>query len=148
MLEIDLIQTRGFHNTVNKEIIIGFQFNIRLTYYRGIFLSQLRPQKVIVDQMIFPKEQVVWNINGMDYSYEQMKTEGNVHWSPSTIATIKVLKKGGLSQGYHKISTGYKYSSSYMPPKLQKNIDNEEVDPFLTMLFGQQHSTRELLLVR
>ena len=41
MLEKDLIQTRGFHNIVQDGVVTGFQFEVRLTYYRGIFLSQL-----------------------------------------------------------------------------------------------------------
>ena len=53
MLDMQLIQTRGFRNTVQNGQVVGFQFNVRLTYYRGIFLSQLRPQKVVVERF-FP----------------------------------------------------------------------------------------------
>lgn len=120
---------------------------MRLTYYHGIFLSQLRTQKVVVDGKVYPKEQIVWNIKGKDYIYEEMQKEGDVLWNPEETAIIKVYQEGGLESGYHEISTGYKYSSSYMPPKLQQSIDNEEVDGFLEMIFGQLHSTRKLLLV-
>ena len=147
MLEKDLIQTRGFHNIVQDGVVTGFQFEVRLTYYRGIFLSQLRTQKVTVDGKVYPKEQIVWNIKGKDYTYEEMQKEGDVLWNPEETAIIKVYQAGGLEQGYHEISIGYKYSSSYMPPKLQQSIDSEEVDGFLEMMFGQLHSTRKLLLV-
>ncbi len=147
MLEKDLIQTRGFHNIVQDGVVTGFQFEVRLTYYRGIFLSQLRTQKVTVDEKVYSKEQIVWNIKGKDYTYEEMQKEGDILWNPKETAIIKVYQAGGLEQGYHEISTGYKYSSSYMPPKLQQSIDSEEVDGFLEMMFGQLHSTRKLLLV-
>lgn len=147
MLEKDLIQTRGFHNMVQDGVITGFQLEVRLTYYRGIFLSQLRTQKVVVDGKVYPKEQIVWNVKGTDYTYEEMQKEGNVMWNPEETAILKVYQAGGLEQGYHEITTGYKYSSSYMPPKLQQSIDDEEVDGFLEMMFGQLHSTRKLLLV-
>lgn len=147
MLEPGLIQTRGFHNSRKNGMIIGFQFCVRLTYYRGIFLSQLRTQKVIVDGEIIPKEKVIWNIHGIDYSYDQMKMNGEIHWPPTETATIKILKNEGLREGYHTISTGYKFSSSYMPPNLQNELDDEEVNPFLEMLFGQLHDERKLLLV-
>ena len=62
-------------------------------------------------------------------------------------AILKVYIDGGLEEGYHEITTGYKYSSSYMPPKLQQDIDIEEVNPFLEMMFGQLHSTKKMLLV-
>lgn len=148
MLEADMIQTRGFHNLIEDGKKVGFQFCVRLTYYRGIFLSQLRPQKVVVDGEIYPKEQVVWSIGGEDFTVEEMKENAEKHWCPTETATLKIYKQGGLSQGYHEICTGYKYSSSYMPPELQQGIDNEEVDGFLEMMFGQLHSTRKLLLVR
>lgn len=148
MLEADMIQTRGFHNIVENGENVGFQFCVRLTYYRGIFLSQLRPQKVVVDGEVFPKEQVVWSIKGEDFTTEEMKSNAEMHWCPTEVATLKIYKSGGLSQGYHEISTGYKYSSSYISPQLQQGIDGEEVDGFLEMMFGQLHSTRKLLLVR
>ena len=148
MLEQDLIQTRGFHNIYEDGKITGFQFCVRLTYYRGIFLSQLRPQKVVADGEVFEKEQVIWCVNGKDYTCEEMAKNSDVHWNPLDTAVLKIPKEGGLAPGYHEISTGYKYSSSYMPPKLQASIDDEEVSPFLEMMFGQLHSTRKLLLVR
>ena len=64
MLDMQLIQTRGFRNTVQNGQVVGFQFNVRLTYYRGIFLSQLRPQKVVVDGEVFPRESVIWEFDG------------------------------------------------------------------------------------
>ena len=49
MLERETIQARGFHNMIRDGRTVGFQFCVRLDYYRGIFLSQLRPQSVVVD---------------------------------------------------------------------------------------------------
>lgn len=148
MLDMQLIQTRGFRNTVQNGQVVGFQFNVRLTYYRGIFLSQLRPQKVVVDGEVFPRESVIWEFDGKEYTFAQMRREGNVHWCPETPATLKIRKPGGLSQGYHEITTGYRFSSSYIPPVLQRTIDTDEPDPIYEILgFGQQHDTRRLLLV-
>lgn len=148
MLEKDLIQTRGFHNIRENGKITGFQFCVRLTYYRGIFLSQLRPQKVLVDGIVIPKEDVMWCLREKDYTVSEMEQTGDIHWSPTETATIKIYMDGGLKEGYHEISTGYKYSSSYIPPKLQQSIEDETIDPFLESMFGQLHSTRKLLLVR
>lgn len=148
MLDIQLIQTRGFHNTVENGEIVGFQFNVRLTYYRGIFLSQLRPQKVVVDGEVFPRESVIWEIAGKEYTFSELRQEGMAHWNPLNTATIKIRKDGGLPQGYHEIITGYRFSSSYIPPVLQRTIDTDEPDPIYEMLgFGQQHDERRLLLV-
>lgn len=147
MLERDLIQTRGFHNTTVDGKVAGFQFNIRLTYYRGIFLSQLRPWDITVDGERFDKRSVIWNLKGEDFSYEQMSREVDAHWGPEDTMTVKVPKNGGLKEGYHEIKAGYRFSSSYLPPQLQSHIDDEESDPLLSAMFGQLESTRKLLLV-
>lgn len=36
MLEKECIQARGFRNTKKAGEIVGFQFDIRLMYYRGV----------------------------------------------------------------------------------------------------------------
>lgn len=147
MLEKTLIQTRGFHNIIENGEIVGFQFCIRLAYYRGIYMSQLRPQRVIVDGEVFPKEQVVWCVKGQDCTYEEMQTNSTLHWWPGEAAVLKVYKKGGLKPGYHTISAGYKYSSSYLPPVLQQDIDDEYKLPDDPLRASRVRDERKLLLV-
>ena len=146
MLEKDLIQTRGFHNLYDNGKCIGFTFRVRLTYYRGIFLSQLRPCHVTVDGVTVPREQVVWNFDGRDYTYAQMRENTSVHWGPEKAAKIRIYGKG-LEPGYHEIEAGYKYSSSYLPPQLQTTIDEDAPDPFLEGMMGSVRSKRRLLIV-
>ena len=54
-MEKQVIQSVGFRNTVENGEITGFQFKIRLPYYRGIFLSQIRPGTLFVDGERFEK---------------------------------------------------------------------------------------------
>ncbi len=116
MLEMDCIQTRGFHNLVENGEKVGFTFRARMTYYRGIWLSQLYPGKVVVDGEVFPKETIIWNIGGKDYTYDELGKTGNVSWPWEEAAVIKVRKPGGLSQGYHDVELYMGKSASYMPP--------------------------------
>ena len=37
MLEMDVIQVRGFRNIVEGGKVTGFQFRVRSTYYRGMY---------------------------------------------------------------------------------------------------------------
>jgi hypothetical protein len=53
MLDRECIQSRGFRNVENQGKITGFQFNIRSLYYRGLWLSQLRPATITVDEETF-----------------------------------------------------------------------------------------------
>ena len=74
-MEREVIQSVGFRNIKEDGKITGFQMKIRLPYYRGIFLSQLRPGTLFVDGERFEKEEIIWNIDGEDYSYEEMKSD-------------------------------------------------------------------------
>ena len=50
MLEKYNIQTRGFHNVYDEDgNAIGFQLCFRSTYYKGVWLSQVRVGDIIVD---------------------------------------------------------------------------------------------------
>jgi len=135
MLERECIQSRGFRNVWNQGKITGFQFNIRSLYYRGLWLSQLRPATIKVDGETFSGEQITWTINGVTYKQEEMLTLGDVHWGLLEVATLIVAKEGGLEPGAHDIELTYQYSSSYFPPAMD------------TLLSSAPHS-RTLILVK
>ena len=57
-MEREVIQSVGFRNIVENGEVTGFQLKIRLPYYRGVFLSQLRPGTLTVDGEVLTKEQI------------------------------------------------------------------------------------------
>ncbi len=146
-MEREVIQSVGFRNIRENGDVTGFQLKIRLPYYRGVFLSQIRPGTLIVDGERFEKEDIVWNINGEDYTYEEMKHDWHTHWSVTCPAVLKVKKPGGLAQGYHDITYGFCFTSSYMPPAMQSHLDpDQELFVFLPE-FGKHVNQRRLLIV-
>jgi hypothetical protein len=146
-MEKEVIQSVGFRNTKEDGKVTGFQLKIRLPYYRGVFLSQIRPGTLIIDGERFEKEDIIWNIKGEDYTLEQMTENYQVHWAPTETATLKVKKEGGLAQGYHDITYGYCFTSSYMPPIMQNALDpDKELFVFLPE-FGKHVNHRRLLIV-
>ncbi|MBT2721142.1 DUF6379 domain-containing protein [Bacillus sp. ISL-46] len=116
MLEKPCIQSRGFKNVESNGKIIGFQVNIRSLYYRGLWLSQLRPATVTVNEETFSGDQITWTINGAAYTQADMAELGDVHWGLLEPATLTVAKEGGLESGSHEIEVNYTYSCSYFPP--------------------------------
>lgn len=117
MLEKDCIQTRGFKNIFDGNgKTIGFQVRVRLVYYRGIWLSQLRPGNVVVDDETFDFEDIRWKFNNKEYTYDELRKCGDVMWNLCEPATVVVKKDGGLTKGYHDVKVEYRFSSSYMPP--------------------------------
>ena len=120
MLEKECIQLRGFQNVAEKEKIVGFQVAFRTLYYRGVWLSQLRPATVIVDGESFSEDLITWTIGGKTYKQTELATHGDIHWSMMEPAVLTVCKPGGLAQGFHDVEIKYAYSSSYLPPVLDE----------------------------
>lgn len=136
MLEKECIQSRGFRNVSVDGEVVGFQVAFRSLYYRGIWLSQLRPATLVVDGELFSGNQITWTISGKTYEQTDLGDHGDVHWPLLEPAVLTVRKPGGLSQGYHDIELSYTYSASYMPP-------------FMDTFFGERESPfkRRLILV-
>ncbi len=147
-MEKQVIQSVGFRNTKDENgNITGFQFKIRLPYYRGVFLSQLRPGTLFVDGEKIDKEDIIWNIKGEDFTNEEMKDDFQTHWSVTTPAVLKVRKPGGLKQGYHDLKYGFCFTSSYMPPIIQEHLDPDTESMIFMPEFGHHVNERRLLIV-
>ena len=137
MLDREHIQSRGFRNVIEDGKVIGFQVAFRSNYYRGVWLSQLRPATVIVDGETFGGEQVTWTIGGKTYKQTELSQYGDTQWDLLDPAILTVRKPGGLGQGFHDLEVKYAYSCSYMPPHMDE----------LMVSFSSGPLVRRLLLV-
>jgi len=146
-MEREVIQSVGFRNIKENGKITGFQFKVRLPYYRGIFLSQLRPGTLFVDGEKFEKEEIVWEVNGEEYTCGEMQSDFKTHWSVLTPAVLKVKKEGGLAQGWHDLKYGFCFTSSYMPPVMQDTLNPDEECFIFMPEFGHHVNERRLLIV-
>ncbi len=146
-MEKQVIQSVGFRNLSKDGRMVGFQFKIRLPYYRGVFLSQLMPGALFVDGERIGKEDIIWTLKGEEYTVEQMKQDFKTHWTPNELMVLKVKKPGGLAQGWHELKYGFCFTSSYMPPFLQNTL-GPDTESFVRLPeFGDHVNTRSLLIV-
>ena len=114
MVENYYVQQRGFHNIYNDDgTIWGFQFCMRTKYYKGLWLSQFRTGDCIVDGVVYPKASLIWNIQGIDYTAEEMYDRMDQYWQAHDIATVKVPCPGGLKQGYHTVEIKFGWVNNY-----------------------------------
>ena len=147
-MEKQVIQSVGFRNSRDEEgHVTGFQFKVRLPYYRGIFLSQIRPGTLYVDGEKIEMDRITWVINGEEYTNEEMRTNFQVHWAVTKPAVLKVKKEGGLAQGYHDLKYGFCFTSSYMPPIIQSSLDPDKESMVFMPEFGHHVNERHLLIV-
>lgn len=126
MLERSIIQQRGFRNLRNGDKVIGFQLPIRLNYYRGVWLSQLRPITVSVDGETFSSDQIQWQVSGQVIEQKDLADKTDLHWSSLEAAVLLVKKPGGLTPGIHDIEVFNQFSASYLPPRLDLMFSKPE----------------------
>lgn len=125
MLEFPNIQSRGFRNVKKDNQITGFQVPLRLTYYRGVWLPQLRPATVTVDGQKFEGDQITWVIDGKSYEQSEFQNYPDVQWSSLTPAILQVTREGGLTLGNHDVEVQIFFSTSYLPPRLDLGFTTE-----------------------
>ena len=126
MLEFPTIQQRGFRNVNEDGRISGFQVAVRSKYYRGVWLSQLRPATVTVDGQTYTGDRVTWTIGGKTYEQSELAERGDVHWSNQEAALLTVRKPGGLEPGIHEVDVAFQYSASYLPPRIDLRPEGNE----------------------
>ena len=96
---VDVVVDDSLKNIKANGKNVGYQFDIRLSYYRGHFLSVIDEFGVKVDGQEVPAEAIKFCINGKEFSpieFDKCYTE---FWQVIEPATIKVFSPGGLSEG-------------------------------------------------
>lgn len=115
MFEKYMIMTRGLRNVRRGGEVSGFQFNLRTTYYRGVYLAIIAGIEVSVDGEDFQPAQIRVAFGGRDYTLDEMTREETARWPFGDPATVTVLKKGGLHPGQHEISVTQVIKPAYIP---------------------------------
>lgn len=94
---------------------VGYQFDIRLSYYRGHFLSVIDEFGIKVDDFQVTESNIKFCINGKEFGVAELKNCYTEFWQVIEPATIKVFFPGSLPDGEHKIDVTLMIRSPYMP---------------------------------
>lgn len=116
-----MFNPEGFKNVVENNKVIGFQFDFKIQYYRGVTLSIIRNIEVNVDGEEFNREDIRFTLEGDTFTLDEMETVITYRWKYGQYATVTVLKDGGLSKGKHHIKATQTIAPSYMPMILVKS---------------------------
>lgn len=111
----------GFRNVEENGKIIGWQFQFKAQYYRGITLSIVRDIKVNVDGEDAAREDIRFTVNGETFTLEEMRTvvDSDYRWEFGDYAAVTVLRDGGLTNGKHHIHAVQIIDPSYMPFQIE-----------------------------
>ncbi len=111
----DVLREQTLKNTYVNGNKIGFQFDIRLSYYRGHFLSVIDELNLKVDGIDIAAQDMVFCLGEKEFGINQLRDAVNDFWRIDEAATIKVFHEGGLLEGDHEIDFHLVFRSPYMP---------------------------------
>src|SRR3954449_9314234 len=120
MLDVAVIQGRGFRNVLEDGRVTGFQFQLRNPNYRGVAASLLDGIDVVVDGERVPEHVPLWTLQGRTLTLDQLRASTDVRWQLDEPAVITVPKPGGLSTGGHQIKITIYLRRSYIPPLIAR----------------------------
>ena len=112
---VDVVVSGSLKNCLVDGRKTGSQFDIRLAYYRGHFLSVIDAFGVTVDGEPVDNERVKFCINGKEFSPVEFDKCSTDFWRVTDPATIRVFQPGGLAAGEHDIDVKLMFHSPYMP---------------------------------
>ena len=115
MFDHYMICIDSFRNTVENGQVTGFEFGARLPYYRGLGLSMVEDIAIKVDGTVIPREDILFLVRGKSWTLAELENEGEERWEMGEVATLRVRKPGGLSNGKHQLELAEQMRISYLP---------------------------------
>ena len=115
MFDRYMICEETVRNVTEGGQVTGFQFGARIAYYRGLGLSMVEGLGVTVDGTAVSPEQIRFTVGTRTFTLAQMETEYEARWEFGEVATVTVLRPGGLAPGEHKIEFTENLRVAYMP---------------------------------
>ena len=110
-----VIMNTGFKNTVAGGTTSGYQLNVRIPYYRSVYLSAIHQLDLTVDGTTIPAKDIRIQVAGKTFTIDQMYEADSVRWGFGDPATLLVTRPGGLKPGIHTIQVGIVVRKSYLP---------------------------------
>jgi hypothetical protein len=106
-------------NLTSNGAVVGFEFDARIAYYRGLGLSMVADLVVTVDGDRIPRDRIRFTVGDRTFSLDEMETEYEARWEFGELARVSVLKEGGLPPGQHNLELMEQLRVSYMPFPIQ-----------------------------
>lgn len=115
MFDSQIIVDGTVRNVEIDGAVVGFEFDTRITYYRGLGLSMVEPFEVIVDGEPIPTKDLRFSLHGKTWTFEELSHEFETTWELLDVAVLRVLKPDGLTPGEHTLDVTEILRVSYMP---------------------------------
>lgn len=111
----DVVRDNTLKNTYINGKVSGFQFDVKLGYYRGLYLSCVETLTLAVDEELIKEEDISFCLNGKEFGIAELPFLVSEFWLLNEVAQIKVRKTGGLQEGNHDMDFQLMLRSPYLP---------------------------------
>lgn len=115
MFDQHMICEETLANITENGQVVGYAFGARLPYYRGLGLSMIEDVAVTLDGDPVPRDAVRLTLRGRTWTLAEMENEHGDRWNFGEIATVTVLKDGGMPVGEHSLELAERMRISYLP---------------------------------
>jgi Domain of unknown function (DUF6379) len=126
MLDRELIQNRGFRNVFTDGSATGFQLQLRMPNYRGVWGSLIDGVDIRVGELSWNRELPLWTLQGREFTIAELRKSTDVRWQLDEPAVITVPHDGGLPAGVHHVSVDVALHAPYIPAEFQPSIFHSE----------------------
>ena len=111
---VDVVSDGSLKNTYVNGKKLGYEFKIRLSNYRGHYLSCIEEFAVTVDGKEVNPDHLTFTLNGKEFTIGQLPSLVSEFWNLIEPATIHVYQPGGLLEGEHQIDVKLMLRIPYM----------------------------------
>jgi len=101
---------------------VGYAFDIRLSYYRGLFLSCVDQFALTVDGQAVNSQDITFGIHGKSIPVNFLSHCASEFWGLTEPASIEVTTAQGLEPGAHEIDLTLMLRIPYMPIPVGDNL--------------------------
>ncbi|HCM5830600.1 DUF6379 domain-containing protein [Klebsiella pneumoniae] len=108
-----LIRPNGLKLTKVNDCVTGFEFELGLPSYRGIYLSCIEDISLKVDGVKVDESQVRLEINNKVFTLQELSSLFAEYWYVMDRATLRVRDSSGLALGSHLIEMSMKERIPY-----------------------------------
>ncbi|HHV12183.1 MAG TPA: hypothetical protein GXX75_18055 [Clostridiales bacterium] len=108
-----LLEEQTITNYMVEGIILGYEFKIRYPFWRGTYLSCIEKLEVAIDREVLSQEDIFFTLNGKRFLMEELRAFYKEYWYVLEDATLTVIKKGGITKGFHEVAITLQHRIPY-----------------------------------
>lgn len=112
---VDVVCDHSLKNISVNGSKSGCRFKIRLSYYRGLYLSCIEQFEAYIDGKKVPDQDVSFGVNNKTFSVYQLNDCTTEFWTLLEPAIIEISRPGGLNAGEHHIKVVLILRCPYLP---------------------------------